>query len=84
MLPGEPAVRGIKRTHGPPCLAAGPDAEEVQEAERRQPIGCQVLSGVPGHYVKASESNAEAHSTALVLGRLYAACAVHNMPDSTC
>eukprot|EP00969_Alexandrium_andersonii_P314696 13901899-Alexandrium_andersonii.AAC.1 len=60
---------------------AGP---EDSEADSWLPVGWQVLAGVPGHYMKSSMLNPEAHATALVLGRVYASCTVENISDRTC
>ena len=91
-LPRAPAVRGVKPCEAParaaeamPCPAAGSAHDAPDEEVRRWgPLGWRVLAKVPGHYVRASVENPQAHATALVLGRTFAMCAVHNIPDMTC
>ena len=52
-------------TREPPRCDAGTTAVSLQES------GKSILHGVEGRFLLASESNAQAHATALVLGRLY-------------
>ena len=92
-LPPAPAVRGVKPCEAPvpaaeamrcPVARSSQDAARAEEARRWGPLSWRVLGKVPGNYVRASVENPEAHATALVLGRAFAMCAVHNIPDTTC
>ena len=60
-----------------PSCDAGVALAVTQESSKSQ------LHGVQGRFLKASDSNAEAHATALVLGRLYLLASERNVSDRT-
>ena len=90
-FPSEPRSRGRNQRSGSEldrasCPAAeAADEDDAWQAESTwESVGWKVLEGVPGNYVESSVKNAKGHATGLVLGRLFAMCAVNNIPDVTC
>ena len=91
LLPAASEQRGAKRKmvemlassqgHGEDVKEQRDDKEEISFAFKA--AGYDTVHGVAGHYVQASEGNAENHAIALVLGRLYVYALVKNIPDDT-
>ena len=88
-LPRAAAQRGVKRVIcNSSAISKQPDDSDLDEDQQEWDeqawlsAGWQVLNGVPGHYFKGSASNARNHSVALILGRLYAFCAIAGIPDT--
>ena len=75
-----PLRRGRKRAteEGRPPREPSHDAGATESLEDG---GDDRLHGVSGRYLVASRDNAEAHATALVLGRLYLTASARNIPE---
>ena len=89
LLPAASEQRGAKRKtvqmlassqgHGEDVKEQRDDKEKISLAFKAARY--DTVHGVAGHYVQASEGNAENHAIALVLGRLYVYALVKNIPD---